>query len=345
MKLALHVSHLGADLRDARQAVRDLESAGLDRFNVSESYTFDSISQVGYLAAITERAEIATTIVNVYSRTASTVAMTAAGCDDLSHGRFVLGLGTSGPAVIEGFHGVRFERGVSRVRDYIAVTRLALQRQPVVYSGATVAVPLPSPPADEERRPLKLIRHPLRPAVPIWWASITPAAVRATAEVADGWLPAWFTPEQVETAYREPLAQGRERRAPGLGPLEISAQVAVGIGEDPVAVADTLRPGLALYVGGMGSRRKNFYNELAHRLGQGEAADRLQDLYLGGRREEAAAAVPAGWIAQMTLAGAPGRVRERLAAYREAGVTVLDVRPHGDPVRCIAALRNAVDSV
>ena len=340
MKLAMHVSHLG-DLTQARSMVADLESAGVDVFNVSEAYGFDAISQVGFLAAITKRAQIATTIVNVFSRTASVVAMTAAGCDYVSGGRFMLGLGTSGPQVIEGFHGVPFAHGVSRVRDYIQVTRQVLRREPVRYSGRTVQVPLAGP---VERRPLKLINHPVRDRIPIWWASIANSAVEATAEVADGWLPAWFVPELVDDVYGKALEAGMTRRPSTLEQLEISADVVAGPGADPTSVADSLRPGLALYVGGMGSRETNFYNRLAISYGYEREARTLQDLYLSGRRDEAAAAVPSSWIERMTIAGDRGRMADRVAAYRAAGVTSLDVRPYGDPVEVIARLREVVDA-
>jgi F420-dependent oxidoreductase-like protein len=340
MKLAMHISHIG-DLVRARRLVADLESAGLDIFNVSESYTFDAVSKVGYLAAITTRAQIATTILNVFSRTAATIGMTAAGCDYVSGGRFILGLGTSGPQVIEGFHGVPFGHGVSRVRDYIEVTRQVLRREPLKYHGRTVEVPLT---VTDERRPLKLIDHPVRDRIPIWWAAITDRAVEATAEHADGWLPAWFVPELCDRVYGDALRAGAARRASTLGQLEISAAVAAGPGDNPTAVADSLRPGLALYVGGMGSRETNFYNRLAVRYGYEKEAGILQDLYLGGRREEAAAAVPASWIEGMTLAGDRARMADRLAAYRAAGVTVLDVRPYGDPLQVIAGLRDLVDA-
>jgi F420-dependent oxidoreductase-like protein len=344
MKLALHVRHLG-DLRQARALVHDLESAGLDVINVSESYTFDAASQVGYLAAISERVEIATSILNVFSRSAAAIAMTAAGCDALSGGRFVLGLGTSGPQVIEGFHGILYEKGVERIRDYIEVTRKVLRREPLQHQGPTVTIPLPSGAPGEQRRPLKLISHPVRDRVPIWWAAITGRAAESAAEVADGWLPAWFIPEQVERVYGERLRAGRARRSPELAPLEISAQAAVGLGEDPDEVADSLRPGLALYVGGMGSRATNYYNRLGIRYGYGEEAARMQELYLAGRRADAEAAVPRDWIAAMTLAGSREQVRERLTVYRDAGVTVLDVNPYRDAVRTIAGLREVIDAL
>jgi F420-dependent oxidoreductase-like protein len=344
VKLALHVRHLG-DLREARALVHDLESAGLDVINVSESYTFDAVSQVGYLAAITERVEIATTILNVFSRSAAAIAMTAASCDALTGGRFVLGLGTSGPQVIEGFHGIPYEKGIDRIHDYIEVTRKVLRREPLEHTGPTVTIPFPSAVPGESRRPLKLINHPVRSRVPIWWAAITGRAVETAAEVADGWLPAWFIPDQIDKVYGARLSAGRSRRSPELGPLEISAGVAVGLGEDPEAVADSLRPGLALYVGGMGSRATNYYNRLGIRYGYAEEAALMQELYLGGRRAEAEAAVPREWIGAMTIAGSRQQAGERLAAYRDAGVTVLDVNPYGgDAVRTIAGLRELVDA-
>jgi F420-dependent oxidoreductase-like protein len=282
-------------------------------------------------------------IMNVFTRTPSLTAMTAAGCDSVSGGRFILGLGTSGPQVVEGFHGLPYRHGLARVRDTIEVCRQVWRREPLVYSGRSVEVPLAD--SAESLRPLKLIDHPVRERIPIWWASMTSAAVAATAELCEGWLPAWFIPEERESVYGNALAAGFQRREPTLPPLEISARTVVAIGEEieADAVNDLTRPALALYVGGMGSRETNFYNDLAVRYGYEAEAREIQDLYLAGKKAEAAARVPADWIARMNLVGPPAHVAERLAAYREAGVTVVEVEPHGDPLTTIDSLRELIE--
>lgn len=342
MKIAMHARGL-ADFARAAAEIGELEKAGLDIVYVGESYSFDAVSKIGYLAARTERAQIASVIMNVFTRTPSLTAMTAAGCDSVSGGRFILGLGTSGPQVVEGFHGVPYQHGLARVRDTIEVCRRVWRREPLVYSGRSVTVPLAD--SAESLRPLKLIDHPVRERIPIWWAAMTSAAVAATAELCEGWLPAWFIPEERESVYGKALAAGFERREATFPPLEISARAVVAIGDEIEvdAVNDLTRPALALYVGGMGSRETNFYNDLAVRYGYESEAREIQDLYLAGKKAEAAARVPADWIARMNLVGPPAHVAERLAAYREAGVTVVEVEPHGDPLTTIESLRELIE--
>lgn len=342
MKIAMHARALG-DFGRAAAEVADLEKAGLDIVYVGESYTFDAVSKVGYLAARTERVQIATVIMNVFTRTPALTAMTAAGCDSLSGGRFILGLGTSGPQVNEGFHGVRYEHGIARVKDTIEVCRRVWRREPLVYTGRTVQAPLGG--AEQSLRPLKLIDHPLRDRIPIWWAAMTDGAVAATAELCEGWLPAWLIPERREDVYGRSLAAGLAKRLPGLPPLEISARAVVSIGEqvEVDAVNDLTRPALALYVGGMGGRATNYYNQLAVRYGYEREAQEIQDLYLDGKKAEASARLPADWIAKMNLVGPAGHVAERLAAYRDAGVTVIEVEPHGEPLATITALRELIE--
>jgi F420-dependent oxidoreductase-like protein len=348
MRLSMQLSYAGGFKEAARQVV-DLEKAGLDVVWVAEAYSFDAISQMGYLAALTERIQIGSGIVNVYSRTAALMAMTFAGLDYVSDGRIICGLGASGPQVIEGFHGVPYEKPMTRIKEYIDVCRMVWRRERLVYDGETVKVPLPEGQGTGLGKPLKLINQPVRADIPIWWASLMGKSVEATAEVADGWLPIMFIPEKAHEVWGEQLKAGLAKRSPDLKPLDICAGGLTAIGEDLVGEkADRLRdygrPVTALYVGGMGARGKNFYNDLARRYGYVDEAIEIQDLYLAGKKDEAAAKVPAEWLEKTSLIGPPSYVKERVAAYKEAGVTVLAVNPVGpDPVKTIETLRSIVD--
>ena len=218
--MSLHYAH---GFKEGVERVRELEKAGLDIVWVAEAYSYDAISQVGYLAARTERVNIATGIVNVYSRTASLMGMTAAGCDFVSDGRFILGLGASGPQVIEGFHGVPYEKPMARIKEYIEVVRQVLRREPVQHQGATVQIPLPAGQGTGLGKPLKLINHPVRAEVPIWWASLQGRSVEATARYADGWLPVFFDPDGFQKVWGSELKAGLAKRDESLGRLDISA--------------------------------------------------------------------------------------------------------------------------
>jgi F420-dependent oxidoreductase-like protein len=348
MKLAMMINYSG-DFHADVQRVAELESAGLDLVWIPEAYSFDAISQVGYLAAKTSRVEIGTGIVNVFSRTAACMAQTAAGCDFVSGGRFVLGLGASGPQVIEGFHGVAYDKPMPRIRDYINVVRMALRRERLEYDGPTVQIPLPEGQGTGLGKPLKIINRPLRDTVPIFWASLMGRSVANTAEHADGWLPVFFDPERYHDVWGDEIKSGLSKRDPALGPLQISAGGMLAIdesltGDARAAVLDHARPMAALYIGGMGARDKNFYNTICQRYGYVKEAVEIQDLYLDGRKDEAARAVPAEMLEHTNLVGPPGHVRERIAAYKEAGVTHLQVNPVGpDPVGTIEKLRALVD--
>ncbi len=348
MKLSMNLSYSGDFLADVTRVV-DLEQAGLDLVWVAEAYSFDAISQIGFLAARTSTIELGTGILNVYSRTASAIGQTAAGCDYVSGGRFVLGLGASGPQVVEGFHGVAYESPMPRIRDYIEVTRMVLRREPVVYDGSVVHVPLPEGEGTGLGKALKLINHPVRADVPIFWASLMSKSVAATARHADGWLPIFFDPHRFRDVWGEALDEGLAQRDAALGPLQISAGGMVAIGDEysgdaADAVLDLSRPMMALYIGGMGARDKNFYNWVAQRYGYEEEARRIQDLYLDGHKDEAAAAVPRQLLVDCNLAGSESEVRERLTAYRDAGVTHLSVIPIGpDPVKLVEQLRTLLD--
>jgi F420-dependent oxidoreductase-like protein len=348
MKLATSISYSGDFHADVAR-IQDLERAGLDLVWIPEAYTFDAISQVGFLAAKTERVEIGTGIINVFSRTATAIAQSAAGCDFVSDGRFVLGLGASGPQVIEGFHGVPYEHPMPRIREYIDVCRMVWRRDPVVYDGEVVRIPLPAGQGTGLGKPLKLINHPQRADIPVFWASLMGRSVAETARHADGWLPVFFDPESYGDVWGDDLRRGLAERDPALGPLQISAGGIVAIGAEYAGdgadrVLDRARPQVALYVGGMGARDKNFYNTIATRYGYVDEAAEIQDLYLSGRKDEAAAAVPRALLARTNLVGSESDVAERVAAYKEAGVTHLSVTPVGpDPVKTIETLRGLLD--
>ncbi|MGE0138887.1 MAG: LLM class F420-dependent oxidoreductase [Ilumatobacteraceae bacterium] len=348
MKLSMMINYSGG-FKEAAQRVVDLEKAGLDQVWVAEAYSFDAISQIGYLAAITERVEIGTGIVNVYSRTPALMAMTAAGCDYVSDGRFILGLGASGPQVIEGFHGVRYEKPMQRIKEYIEACRMIWKRdEKFEYHGQTIDAPLPAGQGTGLGKPLKIINHPVRSDIPIWWASLKDRSVEATAELADGWLPIMFIPEKYHHVWGPQLKAGLAKRDPSRGRLDISAGGMLAIdesltGEARTKLLDHARPGMALYVGGMGARGKNFYNDIARAYGYEQEAELVQDLYLDGKKDEAAAALPGEWLELANLVGPKSYVKERIGAFKEAGVTVLSVNPVGpDPVKAIETLRELV---
>jgi F420-dependent oxidoreductase-like protein len=351
MKLSMMINYAGG-FKQAVEQVVELEKVGLDQVFIAEAYSFDAVSQVGYLAAKTERVEIGTGILNVYSRTAALMAMTAAGCDYVSDGRFILGLGASGPQVIEGFHGVPFEKPMVRIKEYMEACRMIWKREQAFnYQGATVQAPLPAGQGTGMGRALKIINHPVRSEIPIWWASLKDRSVEATAEMADGWLPIMFIPDKFQQVWGKALKAGNAKRDPARKPLDIAAGGMVMIGEELVGdarkgVLDFARPGMALYVGGMGARGKNFYNDICRDYGYEKEAVNVQDLYLDGKKDEAAAALPGEWLELANLVGPRNYVKERIGAFKEAGVTVLSINPVGpNPVKTVELLREIVDEV
>ena len=342
MRLSMQVPYAGtpAELSAAAGRVAELEHAGLDVVWVAEAYSFDAPSLMGYLAARTERVQIGAAILPIYTRTPTLLAMTAAGIDALSDGRCILGLGASGPQVIEGFHGVAYDAPLARTREVIEICRQVWRREPVVHEGAHYRIPLPSGEGTGLGKPLKLINRPVRADVPIYIAALGPKNVELTAEVADGWLPLFWVPEKAAEVFGPSLAAGSAARPAERGPLEIAAGGLVAIGDDVTRIRELSRPMVALYVGGMGARGRNFYNALARRYGYEKEAELIQDLYLDGNKKEAAAAVPDDFLEKINLVGPPGYVRERLAAFRESGVTTLTITPvGGDPVRLVEQLK------
>jgi F420-dependent oxidoreductase-like protein len=339
VKLSMQVSYAGG-FKESAQQVRDYERAGLDVVWVAEAYGYDAPSYMGYLAATTETIQIGSGILPIYSRTPTLIAMTAAGIDAMSDGRCILGLGASGPQVIEGFHGVPYDAPLGRTREIIEICRQVWKRERVVHDGRHYTLPLPPDRGTGLGKPLKLITHPVRDDIPIYVASLGPKNVQMTAEVADGWLPLFFIPERAKDVWGDDLAAGEAARSSELGPLEVVAGGIVAIGEDAAPVAEMMRPMVALYVGGMGAKGRNFYNDLACRYGYEAEAAEIQDLYLDGKKDEAAAKVPDELLALTNLCGPEGWVKERLAAFKEAGVTTLSITPAGpDPLDTIEKLK------
>src|SRR6476660_8230142 len=330
MKLSMPLIYAG-NPRETADQVAGLEKAGLDTIWVAEPYGFDAPTLMGYLAAKTETVEIGAGILNVFSRTPGALLQTAAGLDNVSGGRAVIGLGASGPQVIEGFHGVPYDKPLGRTREVIDIIRMGLRRESLVKDGI-FKIPLPEGQGLGLGKPLKLLNQPERSVVPLWVAALGDKNVQMTAEVADGWLPFLFHPEKARDVWGEALAKGAAKRSPDLGPLEISAggMVAIGEGPETKALLDFMRPMYALYVGGMGARGKNFYNDLACQYGYEKEAKEIQDLYLDGKKDEAAAAVPLEILEQANLVGPESYVKERIEAFREAGVTNLQITPASD---------------
>ncbi|WP_205471445.1 LLM class F420-dependent oxidoreductase [Nocardioides sp. SYSU D00038] len=343
MKLSMMLMYDG-NPRQAADQVTDLERAGLDLVWVAEAYGFDSPTLMGYLAAKTETIEIGAGILNVYSRTPGALLQTAAGLDNVSAGRAVIGLGASGPQVIEGFHGLPYDKPLGRTREVIDIIRRGLRREPLTNDGI-VKLPLPEGQGLGLGKPLKLLTKPERPSVPLWVAALGDKNVRMTAEVADGWMPHLFYPEKAQEVWGEALAAGAAKRSTELGPLQVTAGGMVAIGEGPEvkAMLDFARPVYALYVGGMGARGKNFYNDLACQYGYEKEAAEIQDLYLSGKKREAEALVPEEWLEAGNLVGPRSYVEERVAAFREAGVTHLNVMPASeDPAATVRELKEIV---
>ncbi len=329
MKISTMLSYSGGFKQAADQVV-EMEKAGLDLVWVAEAYGFDSPSLMGYLAALTQKVEIGAAILPIYTRTPTLIAMTSAGIDALSDGRFNLGLGASGPQVIEGFHGVPYTNPLGRTREIVEICRDVWKREaPLVHSGKNFTLPLPPEQGTGLGKPLKIIAHPVRSEIPIWIASLGEKNVELTAEIADGWIPILFIPERASDVWGAPLSAGKAKRDSSLGEMMITAGglLAIGDGEDVVALREMQRSMVALYVGGMGAKGKNFYNELAIRYGYEKEAEVIQDLYLSGKKKEAEAAVPAEFLELTTLCGPESYVKERIAAFKEAGVTHLQVHP------------------
>lgn len=310
----------------ATKEIAEMEKAGLDVVWVPEAYSFDGVSAMGYIAAKTEKVIIASGILNIYSRTPALMAMTAAGIDALSEGRCMLGLGASGPQVIEGFHGVPYDAPMTRIREVVEICRKVWKREEKLeYHGKKYDIPLPEGQGTGLGKPLKIINHPYRDEIPIALATLGERSVEMTAEIADAWLPAFYMSEGADAVWGEALRRGAAKRDPGRAPLDIYAGGSVAIGEGLESYRDMARPGIALYVGGMGAKEKNFYNQVFRKYGYEEEAETIQNLYLSGRKSEAEAAIPDSYLEATSLVGPEGFVKDRLTALKEHGVTSLNV--------------------
>lgn len=345
MRLATLLMYDG-NPRKAADDVVALERAGLDSVWVAEAYGFDSPTLMGYLAAKTETVKIGSGILNIYSRTPGALLQTAAGLDNVSQGRAILGLGVSGPQVIEGFHGVPYSKPMARTAEVVDLVRRGLKREPLTSDGV-FHLPLTKEHGGVTGlgKPLKILTRVERDTIPIWIASLGPKNVEQTAEIADGWIPHLFHPERAHLVWGDALAAGNAKRLDGLDPLQVMAggMLAIGEGPETKALLDLVRPMFALYVGGMGAKGKNFYNDVARAYGYEEEAEKIQDLYLSGQKKEAEALVPTEWLEAANLVGPASYVQERIAAFREAGVTDLNITPvSDDPAATVAQVKEWV---
>ncbi len=317
MQISMQLSYAGG-FREGADSVAELEKAGLDLVWVAEAYGFDGVSLMGYIAARTETVQIGSGILPIYSRTPTLLAMTAAGVDALSGGRCILGLGASGPQVIEGFHGVQYDAPIGRTKEIIEICRQVWRRERVEHDGRYYKVPLPPDQGTGLGKPLKLINHPLRADIPIYIAALGPKNVELAFEIADGWIPIFFSPEHARDAFAFDARNG----------FDISPSAPVVVTDDVEAGRDFVRPILGLYIGGMGARGKNFYNALVRRYGYEAEAEKIQQLYLDGKQREAIAAVPDALVDDVALVGPRERIADRLEAWRESGATTLLCSTH-----------------
>jgi F420-dependent oxidoreductase-like protein len=333
VRVGIHVRHWEGQPHDLVPLAREAERVGLDSVWVSETWGSDAIVLATWLAAATARIGIGVGVAQMAARTPAAAAMSAITLDHLSAGRLRLGMGSSGPQVVEGWHGVPFDRPLERTREYLAIVRAIVAREaPVTFDGRYYH--LPAGDGTGLGKPLKANVRPLRTEVPLYLAAMGPRNVALAAEIADGWLPLLYAPDRAEV-FAEPLRQGAAARDPDRPPLDVSPIAWVAIGDDLEVCRDAVRPSIARYVGAYGSKEANFYNDLVHRYGYGDEATRIQDLYLGGRRDEAVAAVSDALVDEVALVGSLSRVADRMAAYRDAGVTTLlamidDVAAIGD---------------
>ena len=339
MRLGIQLGYSGSGFAATAGEVAELEEAGADLVVVPEAYSFDAVSALGYLAARTHRIQLASGVMQLYTRTPTLTAMTAAGLDHVSGGRFNLGLGVSGPQVVEGFHGVRYDAPVARTREVVEICRRVWRRETLTFHGDHYTIPLPG----DHATPLKIINHPVRPRIPILLAAMGPRNVALAAEIAEGWQALWLDPRAFGRVFGDALADGLSRRDPALGPLDVSVPVPFAVGEPSPALLARHRAQLALYLGGMGPRGRNFSNDLIRRYGYADEARRVQDLFLAHRRDEAAAAVPDDLVTATSLTGPPDDLRRHLDALAAAGVTTLLAAPlaptRAERVKDIAELR------
>lgn len=328
MRLAVNLGYMGlSSSQDMVALAQEADRLGYDSAWVAEAYGSDAVTFLSWIGATTERIALGSAVMQIPARTPAMTAMTAATLDHLSGGRFRLGLGVSGPQVSEGWHGVRFTKPLARTREYVEIVRQALARERVSYAGEHFTLPLPDGPG----KALKLTIGPTQEHLPIYLAAVGPKNLELTGEIADGWLAIFFSPEHsgdiVKSIEIGRRAAGKGTESNPLSGFDIVPTVPVVVTDDVEAGAQAIAAYSALYIGGMGSREKNFYNQLACRMGFEEEAARVQELFLAGQHRDAAAAVPAEFIDATSLIGPPERIGERIGRYADAGVTTLGVSP------------------
>jgi len=323
MRLGLNIGYSGASLRDVLPLIKRAEALGVDSVWVAEAYGSDAATVLGYLAAATERIKLGSAIFQMPARTPAMTAMTAMTLDALSGGRMLLGVGLSGPQVVEGWHGVPYGRPLARTREYVEILRKAFAREePLTHDGVEYQIPYRGPGATGLGKPLKSILHPVRTEIPVYLAAIGPKNVALAGEIADGWLPIFYAPEH-EGQFTASLDEGLARAGRDRSAVDVAAQVTAVLGDDLAACRDVVRPFFALYIGGMGARGRNFYYDVAARAGYEADAAKIQEHYLGGRRADAIAAVPDRLLDEFCLLGPAERIRDRLAAWRSTRATTL----------------------
>jgi F420-dependent oxidoreductase-like protein len=345
MRLGINLGYWGAGMDADNLAVaREADRLGYAVCWAAEAYGSDAPTVLAWVAAQTERIDVGSAILQIPARTPTMTAMTAATLDSLSGGRFRLGLGVSGPQVSEGWYGVKFDKPLSRTREYVEIVRKAMSRERLTYEGEHWTLPLSGGPG----KPLKLTVHPARERIPLYIAAIGPKNLEQTGEIAEGALLIFAAPEHLQDTALAPLRAGRQKAGRTMEGFDVCPTVPLALGSDDGidALADVFRPYTALYVGGMGSRKQNFYHRLAQRMGYEKAADEIQDKYLAGDKDGAAAAVPRELIDSTTLLGSVERIADRMQAYASAGVTTLSLAPAGvTRDERIAALRAGVDAL
>ncbi len=326
MKLATGIGYSGASMRIDMDFVHDVERLGYDSIWTAEAYGSDAVTPLAYIAALTTKIKLGTSIMQIPGRTPAMCAMTMSTLDAISGGRALVGLGLSGPQVVEGWHGVPYGKPAARTREYVEILRKIWAREePVEYHGQEYQLPYTGPGATGLGKPLKSILHGRQ--LPVYLATMGPINIRNTAELADGWLPIWFSPKRMGL-FRPALEEGFKRAGNGKSykDFDIAAGCTVAIGDDVKALLTLQKPNLALYMGGMGAKEKNFHNEMAIKYGYAEAAAKIQELYLSGRKQEATEAVPDELVDEMSLVGPVARIKERYRAWEDAGVTTMMVQ-------------------
>jgi F420-dependent oxidoreductase-like protein len=336
MKLGLMLGYSGAEVRLPIERVKLAERLGYDSVWTAEAYGSDAITPLAYIAAHTDRIRLGTAVIQLAGRTPANAAMAMATLDQLAGGnRVICGIGVSGPQIVEGWYGQPWGRPYYRIRDYVTIMKKILARdEPVSHEGAEISLPYTGPGAMGVGKPLKSILH-MNPNLPIWLGTGMEATVRLTAEIADGWLPLGYVPESAPL-YESWIEEGLARAGRSRSSFEVQAMTQVQVTDDVQGALDRLKPGIALYVGGMGHKSKNFHKEMMIRRGFGDAAERIQELYLAKRKDEAIAAVPDEFVDQGALVGPQARIAKRFRAWEDCNVSGLTVSGDDQAVRFMA---------